>query len=352
MNVNKIIPRLTRLVKSVGIDRSIAYTILGKGFQILAGPVTLILIAHFLSPSAQGFYYTFSSVVSLQMFFELGLSLVILQFASHEKASLNWTEYGTLEGILLNKQRLASLLKLCIKWYGIIAILMVAVLLPTGIWFLGSNKSAIDVQWQLPWVFVVTSTGGVLFLNSLLSFLEGCGLVAEISRMRLFQGLLGNFFLWSGFAFNANLFTAAVPNLVGIIVISTWLFTKYRYFLLDLIHCSRQKVIHESSSATISWQKEIFPLQWRIALTWLSGYFIFYLFTPVLFAFYGPAVAGKMGMSLGITNSIVGLSISWMSTKSSPIGSLIYAKKYRELYQLFFPNLWQSVGVSILGGIL
>jgi hypothetical protein len=338
MTVKKITHRLTKLVKSVGIDRAIAYTVLGKGFQVLTGPITLITIAHFLSPAAQGFYYTFSSVVSLQIFFELGLSFVILQFASHEKAGLNWTEQRTLEGNLLNKQRLSSLLRLCIKWYGI--------------WFLGSNQSNIDIHWQLPWILVVVSAGGMLLLDSLLSFLDGCGEIAKIARMRLFQSLLSSFCLWSAFLLNANLLAAAMPNIIGLIVVGTWLFRNYRHFFLDLIHFGAQGKNNTSQSASISWQKEIFPLQWKIALSWLSGYFIFYLFTPVLFSFYGAIIAGKMGMSLSITNAIVGLSISWISTKSSPFGSLISAKNYQELDKLFFPTLWQSVGVSILGGIV
>jgi hypothetical protein len=352
MNVNKVISRLTNLVKPLGIDRAIAYIILGRGFQVLSGPITLIFIAHFLSPKAQGFYYTFSSIVALQMFFELGLSLVILQFASHEKAGLNWTKQRILEGNLLNKQRLASLLRLCIKWYGVIASLMVIILIPTGIWFLASDKSNIDIQWQLPWVLVVISAGCILLLDSLLSFLDGCGLIAEIARMRLFQSLFSNFCLWSAFVLNANLLAVVIPNLIAVAVISTWLYTNYRHLFIDLIHFGKQGVNSESPSASISWQKEILPLQWRIALTWLSGYFIFFLFTPVLFAFYGPVSAGKMGMSLSVTNAIVGLSISWISTKSSPIGILISTRKYRELDNLFFPALWQSVGVSILGGIV
>lgn len=352
MNVNKVFSILTNLAKPLGIDRAISYIILGRGFQVLSGPITLILIAHFLSPKAQGFYYTFSSIVALQMFFELGLSLVILQFASHEKAGLNWTKQRILEGNLLNKQRLASLLRLCIKWYGVIASLMVIILIPTGIWFLGNNKSNVDIQWQLPWVLVVISAGCILLLNSLLSFLEGCGLIAEIARMRLFQSLFSNFFLWSAFVLNANLLAVVIPNIVALAVIGTWLYTNYRHFFIDLIHFSKQGANSESPSASISWQKEILPLQWRIALTWLSGYFIFFLFTPVLFAFYGSVPAGKMGMSLSITNAIVGLSISWISTKSSPIGILISTRKYRELNELFFPALWQSVGVSMVGGIV
>ncbi len=45
----------------------------------------------------------------------------------------------------------------------------------------------------------------------------------------------------------------------------------------------------------ISWRREVWPFQWKIAVSWLCDYFIFQLFTPVLFAFRGPVEAGQDG---------------------------------------------------------
>lgn len=349
---NSVINQLIKIGKFCGIDRAILYTIIGRGFQVLAGPITLILIANYLSPAEQGFYYTFNSVVNLQIFFELGLSFVILQFASHEKAALTWKNSQVLEGNLIAKERLASLLRLAIKWYGIIAVLMIIFLIPAGISFLGNNKSSIDTPWQLPWVLVVISAGIMLFLSPLLSFLEGCGLVAEIAYMRVSQGLLSNFCLWIALMLNTNLFAAAVPNLVGLVWISTWLYRKYYHLFIDLLNHQKHLVGIEHQAHSISWRKEIFPLQWKIAISWLSGYFIFSLFTPVLFQFYGPVIAGKMGMSLSLTGAITNLAVSWISTKSSPFGGLIADQKYVELDRLFFPALIQSTLVAIFSGLI
>jgi len=33
----------------------------------------------------------------------------------------------------------------------------------------------------------------------------------------------------------------------------------------------------------VDYKNEIFPLQWRIGLSWISGYFIFQLINPLLF---------------------------------------------------------------------
>ena len=72
----------------LGIDRAIGFTILARGWASVAGLVTVALIARFLSPSEQGYYYTFGSLIALQIVFELGFSFVILQMASHERAHL------------------------------------------------------------------------------------------------------------------------------------------------------------------------------------------------------------------------------------------------------------------------
>lgn len=79
---------IARLRGVLGLDRAVAFTVLARGWSSLAGVGTLTLIAHFLSPAEQGYYYTFYSLVALQIVFELGFSVVILQTASHEAAHL------------------------------------------------------------------------------------------------------------------------------------------------------------------------------------------------------------------------------------------------------------------------
>ena len=56
--------------------------------------------------------------------------------------------------------------------------------------------------------------------------------------------------------------------------------------------------------------QEIFPFQWKIALSWISGYLIFQLFNPVLFATEGSKIAGQMGMTMVAISGISSISIS------------------------------------------
>ncbi len=85
--------------------------VLARGWASLAGLVTVALIARFLSPAEQGYYYTFGSLIALQIVFELGFSFVILQMASHERAHLTLSPRRSISGDAVAHARLASVLQ-------------------------------------------------------------------------------------------------------------------------------------------------------------------------------------------------------------------------------------------------
>src|ERR1039458_5361073 len=60
-----------------GLDRAIAFTVLARFWSAFAGVVTVLMIARFLSPNEQGYYYTIFSLVGLQIVFELGFAFEI-----------------------------------------------------------------------------------------------------------------------------------------------------------------------------------------------------------------------------------------------------------------------------------
>lgn len=124
---------MNRIIRMLGVDKAIRYVIFGKIISVLTGLLLIMLISHYLSKDAQGYYYTFNSVVALQIIFELGLSTVIIQFASHEMSALKY-DYSERDiiGESKNKQRYLSLFRLAIKWYAVIALLIILIVGPIG----------------------------------------------------------------------------------------------------------------------------------------------------------------------------------------------------------------------------
>jgi hypothetical protein len=122
----------TRLI---GLDRAVLFTLTARIIQIVSSIGTVLLIVRFLSPVAQGYYYTLLSLAALQTIFELGFSVVILQLAAHETAHLEILPDGRIEGDPVAHARLASVLQLTVRWYLRAAVALAALLLPLGLAF-------------------------------------------------------------------------------------------------------------------------------------------------------------------------------------------------------------------------
>ena len=338
---------ITKLLNTLGIDGAIFYTSLGRILQGLGGIITLILISKFMSKEEQGFYYTFSSVLAIQIFFELGLGGILTQFVAHEMAHIR-IKNNTFEGDKKHISRLASILHFSVKWYAVFAFLLLLALTFGGGYFFYRNTVGIEhIQWKTPWLIVAFFAGSNLLLSPIMAILQGMHKVKEMARFALIQQITVMSICWLSLLLGAKLYVVAINAMVGFIVlVSLYLGGGYTKILYTLW---KQPLVEK-----ISYWKEIFPLQWKIALSWASGYFIFQAFNPIVFAFCGPVVAGEVGITLTILNAILSLVVSWTSTKVPLWSSLIAKREYKELDNSVESTLTKSslVAVLVILGVL
>ena len=336
---------LRRSAHLLGLDAAIVFTVLARGWSSIAGLVTLALIARFLSPAEQGYYYTFYPLVNLQIIFELGFSVVILQTASHEAAHLTLRPGGEILGPRFHAARLASTLAKAIRWYSAAALVLLAVLLPAGFGFFSRHSTpGQTVHWLGPWILAAIATTFTFQIDPVFSFLEGCGYVPQIARARLAQAITGSLLGWLALRLHHGLFAPGCMIGGQAIAGAVFLFTR-RKLLQALL---RMKV---EPTERVSWRTDIWPFQWRMAISWVCGYFTFQLFTPVLFAHSGAVEAGRMGMSLNIAGALSTIAIAWMNTKAAPFGRLIAHRHFRELDRSFRRALTQSTAINVLGAV-
>lgn len=334
---------LREIASKIGIDKSILYTSSARIIQAFGGMVSILFVAKYLTGVEQGFYYTFGSIVAIQIFFELGLNGIITQYVAHEVSNLTWVSRDTLEGEQKYLSRLSSLLHFSVKWYCCFALALLVVLIVVGLLFFTKYQVATEeVSWQFPWLLLAVSTAINLLLAPILAFFEGLGKVKEIAKIRLYQQCVSLITVWGGLLLGAKLFVAGINGMIGIVlIVSLILAGNFKSIFLNIWKIE--------ISERVNYKKEIFPYQWKIALSWMSGYFIFQLFNPVLFATEGAVVAGQMGMTLAVLNGIQALSLSWISTKVPLFSGLIAQKQYHQLDTIFNRTLKQSVFINGLG---
>lgn len=330
-----------KMPRALGVDGPVAFTFLARFVNILGSTGTVLLIVRFLSPVEQGYYYTLLSLVSLQMVFELGFSFVIQQLAAHECVHLELHPDGSISGDRVAHARLASALQLSLRWYTLAAGAMGLILAPLGMLFFARHAvGTAQIAWQGPWLTAVLASAVGLWCTPFYSFIEGCGQVRAVAAMRLRQAVATSVFAWAAMLLHHGLYSPALA-IVGYVGSGLLFLVTRRRLLAGLLR-------YRADHAAICWNDEVWPFQWRIAVSWMCSYFTVQIFVPIMFALRGAIEAGQMGMSLSITGYMTVLALAWTSTKTTPFGTLIARREFHWLDRLFLRTLGQSLTVFVI----
>ena len=323
------------------MDKAIAFSSGARVVQGIAGVLTVFFVTSFLTGVEQGFYFTFGSILALQVFFELGLTGIMTQYVAHEASHLKLEDNYQFVGDRRYISRLASLVRFCFKWYAALAVVAFVSLMIIGyVFFDRYGEKESDVSWKIPWLLVCLGTALKLFQSPFNSILLGIGKVKEMSEISFYQQIIIPLSTWIGLICGIKLYVVGISYVLTVLI---WqLYVQRRGFQSIFLNLWKEQI-----SERVIYLKEIFPYQWRIALSWVSGYFVFQLFNPVLFATEGAVVAGQMGMTLHALNAIQAFSFSWLNTKIPFYSQLIALKDYVTLDRHFNITLKQMTSICL-----
>jgi hypothetical protein len=334
---------MRHMLHRIGMDRAVVYGMLGTVQLLLTGPVTALIIAFSLTREVQGYFYTFAALLALQVFIEMGFAQVIVQFASHEWAHLRMLGDRSVDGDADAHSRLSSLALLATKWYWRASVVLGIGLVAAGLLFFSAEGSD-NVNWRAPWIAIAVLTAVDFALLPLWSLLQGANQMAAVNHARLISNMLLIPMLWGSLVLGAGLWAVALGKVVSL----SWelgFIVRYRAFFRSLLR--------RRAGPTMQWRREILPVQWRIALTWMTGYFAAQIFVPVIFHFDGAVEAGRWGMTWGLVTAVAGLSTTWIYTRAPAFGALIAQRRYAELDASFrkvtVGAITLCIAMSVLG---
>lgn len=347
---------LRRWLNRLEVDRAVFYAIATRGWQFVAGPISILVIATYFTPELQGYFYTFASLMGMQTLVELGLHGVIINVSSHEWSRLKLDVEGAITGDPQAIGRLAGLKRFVARWYAMVALIFFLAAGLGGAIFLSQARPVplpgerrIDTEsspadsetlrthrsadplpakaWIAPWFLTVALNGLLLWAWAYTAMLEGCNQTVVLHRVRLLQFVTGSFAVWASMAMGFGLWASVVSVAVRL-AWDYWLIAhRYRRFWDSL---ERQPIDHE-----ISWRDEIWPLQWKMAVQGVTSFLAFSLFTPVMFQFHGPIVAGQMGMTWTILTAIESAAYAWVHVRSPLFGILAARRDWKEMDRVF-----------------
>lgn len=315
------------------------YTGLNQLWRIISGPIMLILIPIYLTPELQGYWFTIIGLAVLLIFADLGFTSIIMQFAAHEFAYLRFGGNDVITGDDKHLRKLASLFIFMIRWALSVVAIMSPIIFFVGYFILSRKQS--DIHWLLPWTIYLTGSMIAFVDNVILSFFEGCNLIGLGQRLRLIPSVIMTFLTVWGLIAGLNLYVLGYSLLTGAVISSAMILYSFRRMIMKLIAISR--------TSSYQWGSEFFPLLWRYAISWASGYFIFQAYTPLMFYFNGAVEAGKVGISLAMWAAIYNIASSWIISVTPRISIHVSRKEWKHVDLLLKRRLIFSLFTFLIG---
>ncbi len=334
---------ITKLIGSAlrmqWLSQDLVFTGLNQLWRIVSGPTTLLLIPLFLSPQVQGYWFTIIGLSFLMIFADLGFSNITLQFAAHEFAYLRFGRDRRIGGDKEHLTKLSSFFVFSLKWAVFVVVVAVPVI--SGISFLLLTRRSTDIRWFLPWLIYLIASVVVFFNNVVMYFFEGCDSVALAQRIRLAIAVVLSLIMWAGLVRGAGLYALAFSLLASAIAGSALIFFVFRETIAGLMD--------NAKASSYAWGGEFFPLLWRYAISWASGYFIFQIYTPLMFYYHGAVEAGRIGITIALWTAIINISLVWISSVTPRINIHVSRKEWHQLDKLFFKRMALTMLTFVLG---
>ena len=322
--------------------RAVFATFINQAWRIVAGPVILLLIPLYLSEGQQGYWYTFISLAALSIFADLGFGMIVLQFAAHEFISLRLDPRGNILGDSGQIQRLASFFRFAVKWGVRAAAIAFPIIYVGGYIFLTVQDTDTNVPWRLAWTIYSLVSGVIFFNNILLTFFEGCNLVAKLQKIRFQMSVVSSMIMLAGLLTGSGLYALIFSGCASALVGVFFLIRNFRHTVIQLWKASEYNIYN--------WWPEFSSLMWRYALSWCSGYFGLNAYTPIAFYFCGPVEAGKIGLSMAMWQAGFGIANCWITAVIPQLNMMIEEKKWNELDSTFKKAFGRSLMTIFAGG--
>ena len=248
------------------MKKNILFSFINRGASLTVGAMTVLIFSLFPRSSDLGYYYTFNSLLMIQIFFEIGVSSVLVLHVARSSS-------------LSNKKRnlrIRTLYPFIVCLFFILSLMFALTSLLVGSWFFVSEPFILPI-WSLAVIFFSIN----FFLNAGYIILEGENLIYRVAIIRSFQVLVG-FGLLLFFYFFSNKLYFVIGMYLGALLVNVFAIIIDKnlrtYYILGLTCNVRIMKI---------WLLKIRNLQIKVAISWASGYLIFQLITPVIFKKFG-----------------------------------------------------------------
>lgn len=307
------------------------------------GLLCLIIVAATYESVEIGRIYTVLSLAGAATLFELGLSALVLQRYSQLTRDRNWDSDSPLN----NNDLIVPIFGHYLTLVAVQVCLLLIVLLPIGLWvILGVFKEPIGGGLGA-WIFACLVMTLGLPTALLLNTLEGLGEIDAVAKVRVVQSLASliglSLSLLGGIGYPSVAIQLACALIAGWVAI--WVV--HARFVRILFREVQMNLL--PGRIALDW-----PLQWRLILSFLSGYFSNQAWVVAITLTGAVVLAGHVAMTLQVLTAVVGFALTPIAAKFATLSALSHQGGYKS-YTLLAArqrNHTAVIFLIVLGGVV
>ena len=278
---------------------------------------TSFVVLFNLSDLEQALYFTITSLFFIQTFVELGFNSVLLHFVANARKNLFLGKSMTLEFNNESNHELFSLAKFSKLWIICSSLILFIILLISGLFVFSDLE---DYKINNLWIYISIFFSLSFILQPIYIFFDAIGMLRSVCYLRLIQNISLNicfcYFIFSNFGLESFLFA----QIIAFSLIFLILLLKYKNLIMYLF-------FNNLKGCKFNWKDKFFPMQWRIGISSICGYLLFFSYTPLVFKYIDPILAGKVGFMFSILAGYRGLISSILNPYVSKYAFLISRNK-------------------------
>jgi hypothetical protein len=307
----------------------ILHGFLTRGAQTAVSLGSAALVVWLLPAAEQGYYWAIGGLGGLIQVGELALTQVVLQNAAHYAARGD-------------KEALARFWRTARLLAALIVPLAALLVLGCGFALLGSATAADEPAWRGAWAAFVVLLAANQMLGPAIGYIEGAVSIAASWRFQARLEMASGLVLLGALALGAGLWSLPIFAAGRVAFIAGWLALRRADF----------PVTASGWFSPREWLLEIWPYQWKLAVTAVTSFLIYRAFTPIVFAEMGPEAAARFGLSLAVMGSWLAITVAWPSSQIGRIGALASQARVDDLRQAFRGMLAGSTVLAGVGALL
>jgi hypothetical protein len=286
------------------------------------------LATYRLTPAELGFFFSFLSFGALIQLADFGLSYAALQTGGSlaGTARLNELRAVARQISTLNFYA-AGFATLAVSWIG---------------WSTFMAGGGQDVSaWRAAWAGYLAGTFAFQLSMPAIALREGSGRVVEMWKLRLLQEWVGSIACLFVLHFGGRLWCLAAYAAARASVAGCWL----------LLGTALPPALSIAKYTMQRWLTEVWPFQWKIGMSVLSGFLIFRAITPIILVEKGPVVAGQFGLAISVMNLLISVTSAWPMSHAAHYSTLIARGQFDELRREFPSLLWASTALAVAAAV-